>query len=262
MKTKKLAPDLLRLLKKYGIDAPKNECTKNDINDLIKKVDACIEKKRKGRLGVPNYGSRMLFSNVAIKAIFTAVASALVLLEHGLGNFPGKEENEKMRAKKFSFDVAMHMLISTDLLSIVFNEVAKTTDTNEKNQKIIAETLKLTALLLMIQTISKDDGRLIEDFSGYIDKSLNILGSFLNEMQHVPKGNADKITLDIQKGKIALEKGDINTFLNACKETLALLNISPDLLEKGLKDMTNMTRILEDAMTAKHESVTSIARAL
>ncbi len=268
---KKIPPDLIRLLEKYGIASSEidKEYSDAELNQLLEQVDHMIAQKKRGRLDVANQGNKRLFGDI-VQIIFLGITGAASLLaEKGIGSLPAKQENEKRIGKEFTFDLVLHTIVASNLLTILFDEITKTTDTNEKNQRIIAETLKLTALLMIIQVAAKGNedrmASLFEDFNDKISSSLEKIGDFLNEeivTGNVPKGTSEELSLKMQQAKLALQKREFNQFINACKGALGLLDITPDVLDKNLKEIEKFAHILCEAISIKEESATTMAQAM
>lgn len=253
---KKIPSDLIRLLQKYDIAAPDGdkEYTIDEINELIDQVEKRIEQKKKRRLDVPNQGSRKLLAVLAHIVSKATTVAAINLAEMGIGAVPTKEGDNKRIAKDFTFDVVMHAVVGSGILTTLFTEIARTADTNEKNQKMIAESLKLLTFVMAIRAATKgNEDRMIslfDDFSKEIEKSIDI----------IIQGTSGELALKLQQAKMALQKGEINRFIKTCQGALDLLDITPELLEKNLKEIEEFANTFSEAMTAKNENPTTLTQ--
>lgn len=268
---KKLPSKIVTLLEKYDIATPDDgtEYTEDELNLLINRVEQLIQKKKRGRLDIPNQGNKRFLSNIMQVVLPGIAAAATLLAERGLGPLPVREENEKNIAKEFSFDVMMHMIVGSTLPSQLFQSIAKTTDTNEKNQKIIAVSLELLTFLIAVHAATKGNedrmASLFDSFSDKISKNIDLLGNYLNEQiisENVPKGTSEQLSLKLQQAKIALQKGEINKFIVICKGALGLLDMTPEILEKNLKEIEFIVNTLTEAMSTKEDNATAIAQAM
>jgi hypothetical protein len=268
---KKLPPHLIAMLKKYKIAIPDENkgYSSAELNQIIDRVEHLIQQKKRGRLDAPNHGNTLFLTNI-MQLITLAITGAVALLaEQGLGATPAKDEHEKRFAKEFSFDLMMHMVMGSGLTTHLFKAIAKTTGANETKQKIITEALEVSTFLIAVHAATKGNedrmASLFESFSPKIGKSLDTIGNYINDeinSETISEGVSQELSLKIQQAKLALQNGEPKKFITVCKGALGLLNISPDLLEKNIKEIELFVNTLIEAMSTKEENTTAIAQAM
>lgn len=268
---KTISPDLMNLLKKYDIvqSDDKKEYTQEELNQLIEKVNRLIQKKKQGRLNTINPGNKRFLTNVMKVVLIGAVTAATYFVEKGYGTLPGKDENEKKRGQAFAFEVLVEMIIGTRFIDLIFKTITETAATNEKNQKVINESLKLTTILLAIHAATKGNedriASLIDAFKEDIIASLDLIGNYLNEgimLGSIPKGISEELSLKLHQSKLALERGEVAKFIEVCKGALGLLGLTEDLLQKNFKEIEFLSKTLLEAFSTSEEKATTLAQAM
>jgi hypothetical protein len=104
---------------------------------------------------------------------------------------------------------------------------------------------------------------LVNDFSKEIEKSIDFVGNSLNEeiiSGKISKGTSENLALKLQHAKLALQKGEINNFIKTCQGALVLLDITPEIFEKNLKEIEEFASTFSEAITSRVESPTAITQ--
>ena len=241
--------------------------TEKEFDELLEKLNLAIEEKKKERLDTPNRGSERLLRSMT-KIAFIGIASVASMIEtSGLGILPDEDEVDKKRAIQLSFELILHLINGTDLLKIVFKEIAATMNTTMENQEMIAEILKLMAIMLAILAAAKGDQErlkaLIKSFKTSIKEGIEktelfVSDSLVNEL--ISGEKAEEIALLLQQAKIALEKDEFEGFYEAFKDALGVIDLTPEIMISDFNEIQIFAEKLHAAMTSgSHDETATIA---
>lgn len=240
------------------------ELTEKEFNDLLKKLETAIINKKMEKLDTPNRGSEKLLRSLT-KIAFIGITSVASMIEtSGLGILPDEDEVDKKRAMQLSFELILHLVNGTDLLTIVFREIAATMNTTTDNQKMIAEILKLMAILLAILAAAKGDQErlkaLTRSFEATIRKGLEKVEGFVSESltkQQISGEKAEEVALLLQQAKMALEKDEFEGFYEAFKDALLVIDLTPEMIISDFNDIQVFAEKLHTAMTSGNRDETA-----
>lgn len=240
------------------------ELTEKDFNTLLKQLETAIEKKKKERLHKPNQGSQHLLRSMT-KIAFIGITSVASMIEtSGLGILPDDDEVDKKRAMQLSFELILHLINGTELLKIVFREIAATMNTTSENQEMIAEILKLIAILLAILAAAKGDQErlkaLTRSFGVNIGTGIDKVENFVSESlvkEQISGEKAEEISLLLQQAKIALAKDEFEGFYEAFKDALGVVDLTTEIVISDFEDIQTFAEKLHTAMTSGNRDETA-----
>ncbi|NGX42769.1 MAG: hypothetical protein K940chlam7_01056 [Chlamydiae bacterium] len=232
------------------------ELTLEEMNTLLEQLNIATERKMKANLDTPNRGGEVMLKNLTEIALLGFAIAASVIEESGLGILPNKDEAEVKLAKKFSFEIVLHLLTKTNVLTNIFRTIAQTTPTTEKNHKLIGDVLKLLAILLAIVTASNGNEdrlhALFTIFTPTIQEEIEKAEQYVSEslVEGTLKGTkGEGIALYLQQARIALELNDFDGFYTAFTGALELVGASPEQLNDNIKKVHELAETLQKAFT-------------
>lgn len=240
------------------------ELTEIEFDTLLDKLKVAIENKRKERLDTPNRGSEKMIKNL-VKVAFMGLSTVATLIEKsGMGVLPDDDPYEKKQARQLSFELVLHLINGTDILKQIFREIARTTNTTDKSQVMIAEILKLLAILIVILAAAKEDKdrlkALMSSFNTTLTEGLEKVEKFITEgiLEETISGEtADGLSLFLQQAKIALDHDEFDGFYEAYKEALGLINLTPEMLIGDLHEIEQFAKKLQTSMTTGMDAETA-----
>lgn len=240
------------------------ELTEKEFNALLKQLEKAIVGKKKEKLDTPNRGSERLLRSMT-KIAFIGITSVASMIEtSGLGILPDEDEVDKKRAIQLSFELILHLINGTELLKIVFREIAATMNTTTENQEMIAEILKLVAVLLAILAAAKGDQErlkaLTRSFEATISAGVDKIENFVSESlvkEQISGEKAEEISLLLQQAKIALEKDEFEGFYEAFKDALGVIDLTPEIIISDFEDIQTFAEKLHAAMTSGNRDETA-----
>ncbi len=233
------------------------EMTEAEFNELLVKLKEKIGEKRNEKYDSPQLSSEKMMRNLT-KMAFIGITSVASMIEtSGLGILPDEDEVDKKRAKQLSFELILHLINGTNLLKIVFKEIAATMNTSMENREMIAEILKLMAVLLAILAAAKDDRErlkaLTRSFRTTISDGVEKTERFVSDglvQEAITGEKAEEIGLLLQQAKIALGKDDFEGFYEAFKDALGVIEVSTDMIVSDFNDIQKFAKQLHTAMTS------------
>lgn len=240
------------------------ELSEEELNELMKKLEEKIRRTKKGKLDLPDRSGQMMVKNMAKTAFLGISTMAALIAETGLGVLPEREEGEKKQAVQLSFELLLHLVNSSHILHTFFKEVARTAYTTEKNQQLIADLLEWVCLLIVLLSGAKGKEEklktLMASFKETLQKGVKQAECFVSEQLSNGTLVGEKIertALYLQQARIALEKEDFEGFYEALKEALLLVDTSPDLLIKEMKEIEYFADKLKIAFTTGMDAETA-----
>jgi hypothetical protein len=249
------------------------ELTREEMNELLAKLQDAIGKKKKAKLDLPNKGSEKMLKTMAEVAFLGISTAATLLVETGIGILPDRSEKEKSIAKEFSFDLVLHLINGTDFLTKVFRTLAATMNTSSENQELIAEILKVTAFFLAIAAASNGNEdkmkKLVQSFRPVLLNGVATLEQFaskrLNE-EAIRGDKAEKSAMRLQQARIALEREDFDGFYEAFTGALGMLNITPDDFLDDVKEIyifgKKLRQLIVAGLNDESNQITQMSQAM
>ncbi|ADI38953.1 putative uncharacterized protein [Waddlia chondrophila 2032/99] len=233
------------------------ELTDLEFNQLLLQLEKKIGEKKKEKFDTPQIGSERIMRNM-VKIAFIGITSVASMIEtSGLGILPDEDQADKKLAMQLSFELILHLINGTNLLKIVFKEIAATLNTSSENQEMIAEILKLFAVLLAILAAAKKDRErlkaLTRSFRSTIAEGVEKTERFVSEAlanETISGKKAEEIGLLLSQVNIALEKDDFEGFYEAFKDALGLMEISKEMVVGDFDDIQKFAEKLRSAMTS------------
>lgn len=249
------------------------ELTNEEMSELLKMLEIKISKKKIGQLDTPNKGAEKMLKNLTQVAFLGIVTMATLLTEEGIETLPDSKEKEKGIAQELSFELVLHLINGTDFLTQIFRTIAETTRTSKKNQEIIAEFLKVTAIFLAILTASNGQEdklkKQIMAFKPTFSKGINQTEDFVSKKlieETIGGEEAESIALYLQQAKIALNQDDFDGFYEAFTGALGALNLSPDNFINDVKGVRRFTKELRQLINSNVDNetnqITAISQAM
>ncbi len=249
------------------------ELTIEEMNQLLGELRNTINQRKKAAKETPNKGAHLMLKQLIQLAYIGITTAAVLITDLGLGILPEKNKADKKEAKKFAFELVIHLVNGTGLLTTVFQNIARTTNTHEKNQMLIADILTLIAILMALLAASEGDKDrlqvLIMSCKETLLDGIDKIESFVSEglaKQDIKGDKGERIALSLQQAQIALNKEDFDGFYEAYREILSVLEITPDLLISDLQEIQQFAEQLQQAFTTgmddETNTMTAIAQAL
>lgn len=240
------------------------ELTYDEFNELLKQLKKKIGEKRKQKFDTPQFGSERMMRNMT-KIAFIGITSVASMIEtSGLGILPNEDEADNKRARQLSFELILHLINGTQLLKIVFKEIAATLNTSYENQEMIAEILKLLAILLAILAAAKGDQErlkaLTRSFRSTISDGVDKTERFVSEglaAETISGEKGEEISLLLQQAKIALEKDEFEGFYEAFKDSLQVIEVSKEMVVSDFSDIQEFAEKLNSAIKSGIKDETS-----
>ncbi len=233
------------------------EIGEEEFNALIQKVNDKTASLKKIKKNIPDRRGSALLKNLTKVALLGISVTFSTLIEQGITTLPEKNEGEKERANRFSFELILQLINSSGLLDSLFKEISRTTVTTEKYQKLLAEILKLLSLIMAIITASKGRQEVLNTLTGNFKAELlqgfNHAERFVNERLLEGKltgGHAEGAALFLQQARIALEKEDHEGLNAIVNDGLGLLDVEPDAVFDELKILHELAGKLYVALTS------------
>lgn len=130
----------------------------------------------------------------------------------------------------FSLLLALNFVVSSGLLTAIGTGIVEASGADEKTKQVGGRILASASLLLMIHTVSADNRdlalRLIENEKPYLMSWLNEIEEYASETwyQEGHQAQGDAASLFVQQGRVALEAGDYDAFLQSSLDALKILD--------------------------------------
>ncbi len=240
------------------------ELTAEEFEALLIKLRETIENKRKEKLDTPNRGSEQMLKNLTKIALAGLTTVATLLEKSGIGVLPDDDPYEKQQTRRLTFEMVLHLVNGTDIFKQIFREIARTTNANDDSQEMIAEILKLLAVLVMILAAAKEDKdrlkALMHSFKIPLSEGIEKMETFVTEknLKETFSGEtADSLSLFLQQAKLALDNDEFEGFYEAYKDALGLINITPEMLTQDLHSIEHLAKSLQDSMTTGMDAETA-----
>lgn len=222
----------------------------------------------KGLLPNANVGNQLLINTLTILSFIGAISSGSLLANHGIGRLPNKEMDlvDEHNHLLFAFELTMLLASSSQLIFNTYHSAAAASGATEKNQGAIAAMLATTALFLTILSGAQGNQttleRLTMELKGPLAQGIGQTQEFLS--QALATGllsgeTASSLSVYLQQALLALNEENFNGFYDCYVNVLHLLNLTPEQVQKDIKQIGNFAeKVLSAFYLQQNDPTTAI----
>lgn len=249
------------------------ELTENEFDQLLEKLNAVLEEKKKNKLETPNRGSERMLKNL-VKIVFIAITAAAGYIEtEGIGMLPDQDTVDKQLANQLSLELLLHLMIGAELFQTVFREIAAATGAASKDQEMIANILRLAAFFLMILAASRGKETrlkaLLNSFKETLLEGLMQAEQFISESilnKNIEGEKTEEAALLLQQAKLALKQDDFEGIYETYQNALRIVDLTPESIVSDIDAVHSFASKLHLAMTSgasrETASMTTVSQAM